>query len=317
MTDFDRSQGIGASDAAAVLGISPWRSPWDVWAEKTHDPSYEPQAETEAMRWGTILEPVLIEEYERQTGRIVIDRQGLFQDGHVYCHLDGAIESADENTLGTYEGVVEVKTATRAKDWADGVPEYYQAQVYVCIELSDAKWADVAVLLPGGDFRIYRIEADPEVQAGIMTALEAFWTQHVMTGTPPPVDGSDGARRYLAGRYAGTEDALPDTDEIEPVVTRLAEVRALLKAAEAEEAFLENRAKSILGEYTAAEGIGWRLTWKRSKPFPTVKWKEAAGEMVTMMQLAGLAESAAAAIASHTEVVENRRPFVLKVEAAE
>src|SRR5262245_52949583 len=55
-----RRKGIGASEIAAVLGISPWESPFSLYWRKVNGWDYEPSSE---MEWGTRLEPVIAEKY--------------------------------------------------------------------------------------------------------------------------------------------------------------------------------------------------------------------------------------------------------------
>ncbi len=65
----DRLTGIGGSDLAAILGLSKWRSPYQVWLEKTG--RSQPQAATLAMRYGIHNEGFVAKEYEAATGRKV------------------------------------------------------------------------------------------------------------------------------------------------------------------------------------------------------------------------------------------------------
>jgi putative phage-type endonuclease len=317
----DRSTYIGGSDIAAILGISPWRTSWDVWAEKTRDPSWQPQAETDAMRWGTLLEPLLAAEYERTTGRRVVLPQDAVVDlnrPYLRGHLDGwSVGSPSPRDDGIWEG----KTAGNPKDWTDPetkqnrVPEYYEAQCYFYLALTGAPWCDVSVLLPHGDFRTIRLMADERLQRGIIAKVDAFYAAHVLTRIPPPMDASPAASRWLARIADSEEDALEAGAELESVIERLSGVRASLKALESTDDLLTNQAKALVGEHQRAIGRGWSATYKRTKPFDTVDWKQAAGEMGTMLQLAGLDPSDA--IKSATTHVENRRPFVLKVKETE
>lgn len=311
----DRSTYIGGSDVAAILGISPWRTAWDVWAEKTSDPSWQPVEETPAMRWGTLLEPLLIEEYERQTERTVVDRQlGVSHGTYPFLqgHLDGRVYG---------HGILEVKTAHSAKGWgepgAPTVPEHYLAQVHLYLALTDAPLCDVAVLLPRGDFRIIEVQADEALQRNIITAMVAFWENHVVPKIPPPMDTSAAAGRWLAAMPDDDEDVLEAGPDLEDIVERLAGVKEAGKALASTQELLENQAKAIIGEHQKAVGRGWHVTYKRNKPFRQTDWKYAAQEMQITMQLAGFGEEAEAAIESNSKMVENRRPFVLKKEEEE
>ena len=62
-----RRSGIGGSDAAAALGLSPWKSPLELWEEKAMGKT-QPRQENDAMIFGRLLEPIVREEFVRRTG---------------------------------------------------------------------------------------------------------------------------------------------------------------------------------------------------------------------------------------------------------
>src|SRR4030095_1146871 len=113
-------------------------------------------------------------------------------------HLDGRLLDDD----GIPDGIVEAKTAHSAKDWGTGdeprIPEWYEAQGFFYLALTGAPWCDFAVLLPRGDFRIIRLDADEKVQRGIIAAAVSFWNDHIVPRIPPPMDASPAASRWLA-----------------------------------------------------------------------------------------------------------------------
>jgi len=323
----DRASYIGGSDIAAIMGISPWRTAWDVWAEKTQDPSWQPQDETPMMRWGTLLEPIILDEYERQQkamaedGRFHIEARQVPVSHRTYAYLKGHIDATCLDIDAIPAGIVEAKTAHSAKDWGTieepVIPEHYQAQCYFYLALTGAPWCDVAVLLPRGDFRIIRLDADEKVQRGIIAAAVAFWEDHVIPRKPPPMDASPAASRWLARMPDDDEDVLEAGAELEEIIEKLSGVRTALDGLESSKALLENQAKAIIGEHQKAVGRGWHVTYRRNKPFPVTKWKEAAAELRIEMQMHGLADEADRAIGRHTKMEENRRPFVLKSEVEE
>lgn len=275
------------------------------------------------MRWGTLLEPLLLAEYERETGRSIYGGQTLVGHGQ-YPFLRGTLDGIigrDAMVDGFKGGIVEAKTASSGRDWGTieepRVPEHYQAQCYFYLALTGAPWCDVAVLLPRGDFRIIRIEADEKVQRGIIAACVAFWNDHVLTKRPPPMDTSAAAGRWLARMPDDDEDVLEAGADLEEIVGTLSGVKDAIGKLESSKELLENQAKAIIGEHQKAVGRGWHITWKRTRPFAETKWKDAAGDLRIEMQLHGLADEADRAIGRHTKMVENRRPFVLKKEEEE
>ena len=70
-----RKQGIGSSDAAAAVGLNPYKSQLELWMEKTGRdaelPKPDPEDTTHPVYWGTLLEPIVAAAYTKQTGRKV------------------------------------------------------------------------------------------------------------------------------------------------------------------------------------------------------------------------------------------------------
>jgi putative phage-type endonuclease len=192
--DAERRTGIGGSDAAAAIGISPWRTPYDLWCEKRG--LAEPLPPSEPMVWGTLLEPLIASEYARRTGCVVERLPDLLRHptwSFMIGHIDGRIVGESR--------ILEVKTAHDARNWgepgSDEVPSWYAAQCHHYLVVTGAQFVDVAVLVGGSDFRIYTIERDDEI-AGMLIDQEAeFWRHHVETGRPPdPVNTADAVRRW-------------------------------------------------------------------------------------------------------------------------
>lgn len=67
-----RRAGIGGSDVAALLGLSKWKSPYQLFLEKTGNAP--PQEDNEAMYWGRMLEPVIRDAYEEKTGTAKLNK---------------------------------------------------------------------------------------------------------------------------------------------------------------------------------------------------------------------------------------------------
>lgn len=65
-----RQKGIGGSDVAAILGINPYRTPLDIYREKTTEIT-EDRAPSEAAYWGTQLESIVAQEFSKRTGFMI------------------------------------------------------------------------------------------------------------------------------------------------------------------------------------------------------------------------------------------------------
>lgn len=204
----DRHLFIGASDAAAALNLSPWRTAADLWLEKRGAlPPFEGNAAT---RWGKLLEPLLRQEYAEATGRSVYlppERLVHPRVGFIAAHPDGV--TADHRAL-------ELKTARTAEGWGepgtDEIPEAYTIQVQHILMVTELPVADVAVLVGGSDFRLYEVPADGELQAAILEAELEFW-HYVESDIQPPIDyRAPGALAVVKRLYRGTNGLTLEAD---------------------------------------------------------------------------------------------------------
>lgn len=198
-----RKGGIGSSDAAAAVGLCPYKSQLELWMEKTgRTPREDSSPGMEDPRyWGTLLEPYVAVAYSQQTDRKVRKVNAVLQ--HPSCPY--MLANIDREVVGCPDvQILECKTAGEwgSKLWRDGVPEYVQLQVQHQLAVTNQQAADVAVLLCGQRLEIHRIERDEEVVARLMVLEARFW-QYVTTDTEPPADGSESAGRALRQLYPG------------------------------------------------------------------------------------------------------------------
>jgi len=252
-----RRKGIGGSDAAAVLGLSKWKTAYDVFLDKTG--KAEPTPDNDAMLWGRLLEPVIRQQYADRTGRVVVMPEMLrdAKDSYIVANVDGLC--ADR--------VLEIKTARTSKDWgeegSDEVPMQYflQCQHYMLVTGRPA--ADIAVLIGASDFRIYTIEANEKL-FGVMRASYAdFWNEHVLKDVPPEaVSYADAVAQYKVSN-GQTIEATPDVLKMVDALKALQEKQ---KALAEEETALKGSIMAFMkdNEALTVDGLT-RVSWKTSK----------------------------------------------------
>lgn len=208
MTDtalLDRESFLGGSDAAAVLGLSPFRTRADVWLEKTRRVPRS-FASSGPQEWGKILEEPVAQHWAAVTGRRV--RRTSHDYRHpkypfLRAHLDRLVE-------GETDAFLEVKTsgAYVASEWGesgtDDIPLHYRTQLAVYQELTGRPIAEVAVLVGGNDFRHYTVRRDDDVVRNVIDALVEFWTRYVEGGECPPPFSSEEANALFPAEHAGT-----------------------------------------------------------------------------------------------------------------
>lgn len=262
----ERKTGIGGSDVAAILGLSKWRTPLQVFQEKRGELPSQP--DNEAMRWGRYLEPVVRQAYADETGREVRVPTGMLRHPErdfMVANIDGFAGAEGQADLRLFEA----KTARTAEGWGepgtDQVPQVYLLQVQHYMAVTGIDVADVAVLIGGSDFRIYEVPEDRELQEMLIEAEAEFWSR-VQRGEPPePVSYADMQARY--GRASRPASVVASAD-VERAVARLRTIKAEREALDAAEEEARAVVMGALGEAdTLIDPAGKTLaTWKCAAP---------------------------------------------------
>ncbi len=255
-----RREGIGGSDVAAVVGLSPWNTPFGVWADKTG--ALDESDESEPMLWGRLLEDDVLDEWGRRSGLDTIHRGGLFRhvaEPWMMCTVDGLAVPRGGTELADVEAVVEVKLDS-SRGWPDGPPAHYVCQVQWQMAVLGVATAHVVVLHQGRRLDVHTVDADPEDQTALIDAARAFWRDHVEAGVAPPVSADD--NRLLADVWADV-----DADEVAvdgELVAELADVRARLDELSRRRDWLEAQIKDALREAQVGTVDGVRaVSWKQ------------------------------------------------------
>jgi len=255
-----RRKGIGGSDAAAILGLNPWKTSMDVWLEKTGEFSADDEPDNEKMYWGNMLEDIVAREFMTRTGLKVRRRNAILQ--HRKHHF--MIANVDRLVIGHKAGL-ECKTAGQysADDWAMGVPDYYIPQVQHYMAVTGYKAWYVAVLIGGQEFKYYKIARDNYFIRQLIEAETEFWNL-VETRIPPPIDGTKASTELVKKLYPeaekGKEIDLPfEAFELIQQYERACEEEKRIQLIKDEAA---NKLKEMLG--TAEKGAihGRQVIWQ-------------------------------------------------------
>lgn len=290
-----RAEGlIGASEAAAVLGLDQYRSPMYMWRKLRGLPVNDerPAFVEEAATWGQLLEPVIRGKYALERGvMIFVPTESLTLDNWLRATPDGLVAAiAVERKAGTYEvdraalfdlrcrraieGLLQIKTCSAYKrdEWIAGVPPAYEIQVRVEMAVTDLPWCDVSCLI-GGQTRVtYRIERESKYEEPILRDLRAFH-ELVISGKEPSVDGSEAWREYASQRMRPSSVVLDADEETEALVANWLTAKRSKK--ELEKAEAEYKTKLLLRLSAAgatklrsrhgvipAYRVGGRTDWK-------------------------------------------------------
>ena len=256
-----RKLGIGGSDASVVCGISRYKSPVELWMEKTNQ---LPQQEAgEAAYWGTILESIVRNEFTKRTGMEVKQLGQILQSVEhpfMLANLDGVCEHPDYGPC-----IFEAKTASayKAGEWDDAIPDEYLLQIQHYMAVTGYKGTYIAVLIGGNTFKWRFVERDEEL-ISMLIDLEADFWEHVQNMTPPPLDGSDASAKFLAERFPNStpRSKIELPDMADALLTQYDEACEQLEAVTERKQEAENRLKEMLGDNEVGTANGRIVTWK-------------------------------------------------------
>ena len=196
-----RRRGIGASEAAAVLGVSPYATPISLYADKLG--LVEPDEEaSEAIRWGLLLQPVIVARYKQVTKRPAWDVPPYtVRRSRAHPFMLASLDA-----LTTIEGgariPLEVKNVGgyRAADWREEPPLWVQVQAQHQMAVLGSEHASVAALIGGNQFVYCDVARNDRFVAVLIEQLGTFWDRLLMK-EPPPVDGSAATKALLRTLY--------------------------------------------------------------------------------------------------------------------
>jgi putative phage-type endonuclease len=205
VTSRTRPHGIGGTDIGAILGLSPYKTPLELWSELVSSDS-PASRDMLHLRYGQHTESFVAKEYERATGMFTVEHSPtLFHKTHGYMfgHIDRFVQDTPDMPA-VVDGVIaanrllECKTASvfSKNDWGepgtDQVPPLYLVQCAWYMAITECEVADLAVLIGNNDFRVYCIKRDLELENLILEHAKRFWFDHVLGNTPPaPVNVQD------------------------------------------------------------------------------------------------------------------------------
>ena len=256
-----RRKAIGGSDAAAIVGLNTYSSPYEVWADKLG--LVPPKEENEAMRIGHDLEDYVAKRFTEATGKRVRRKNAILYNTEIpFAHAN-----VDRLIIGEDAGL-ECKTTSvlNLKKFRDGEfpPHYYvQCQHYMMVT-GLPKWY-LAVLVLGREFLWFEIHRNEADIVALRQAEEAFW-QHVTEEKPPETDGSASCSDVIDVIY---DEADPGTEaDISPFRQMLImreNLMVQISEMEEQKRAYENEIKAFLGETERGICDGYRVSWRNAE----------------------------------------------------
>ncbi|KAA0915777.1 YqaJ viral recombinase family protein [Psychrobacter sp. ANT_WB68] len=268
-----RQSGIGGSDIAAIIGVSPYATAYDIYQSKTQPVNEEAN---EFAYWGTVLEDTVAREFSKRSGLKIQNVNFLMRHPEhrwAIANIDRAIiNPAIKGNVRFKDGklttdqIVEIKTASEyvGKNWgleeSDEVPDQYQCQAQWYMGVTDTQVCHMAVLIGGNKYRQYKIERHQDFIDYLFEAAESFWTNNVLAGVEPDATTLQNAKdKYPRHNPDTTLDVEPDSEaakvfeHYESLKAQEKEVKAALELAQTDLIcqIQDNEALAIDGEVVA------------------------------------------------------------------
>jgi putative phage-type endonuclease len=251
-----RHKYIGGSDAASVVGLNPFRSPYALWAEKTgKTPSFEGNLATEV---GTYLEDFVAKKFEEVTGKKVRrENHSILNDKYPW-----AIANVDRLIIGEDAGL-EIKTTSElnTKSFKNGeFPANYYCQCIHYLAMTGKKKWYLAVLIGNKDFRIFEIERDEAEIDALMGAEREFWSC-VTNNTPPSTDGSKSTSKTLTALYPNSEEETVSLFGFEVDLAEYSALKNQIKSLEERKSAIENKIKAHMNKASMGESGRFKVSY--------------------------------------------------------
>lgn len=305
---MNRQSYLGGSDTAAVLGISPWKSPYQLYMEKIGEWQDEQDINKERIfARGKRLEPIVIDmlvDELKQDGHDVkiTDRNNRYSDaehGFLRSEIDVELMIDGEEING------EIKTVSpfASKEWGepgtDEIPVWYTAQVMHGLMIRPRQRAIVAALIGADDLRIHFVERDQEAIDMIRAKEIEFWNRVINRDPPEPTSLTDIKALYRKDNGL----VLEADDELVSLCAQLQGHKSTQKALDSLIEELTTKIKLKMGDASVLMHQGRKLcTWSSNKDSSVTDWKAIAMNLNPSTEL----------ISQFTKTKSGARPFLIK-----
>lgn len=312
-----RLEGIGGSEASAILGLNKYASAFGIWLEKTGQHS-EDVAQNEAMYWGSAMEPILRKRFVEDTG-IRVRSAGLHRSKE-YPFMQVTVDGLTEDG-----GIFESKTASSfaaGDDWDDdGIPDHAAIQVQHGLAVTGRSHAWIVGLLDGRGWQLRGpIPRNEALIETIIAAEQEFWLENVQKMIAPPVTAIslDEVKSWLNASDESKVARIPRA-ELAPLRSQLESYKALAKTATDDAKRIEAEIRLLIGdaELVAEPGEDFNYaTLKHTATFSSTKFKEEHPDLAAKYTVDKPVLDAKALAAAEPSLYSSYRGRVLRFAAA-
>lgn len=277
-----RNAGIGGSDASVIMGLNPYKSPYQLWLEKTGQAEAPDLSGNQYIYWGHKNEGNIADWFMEDTGKKVRRLGTLRSRAHPFM-----LANVDRAVMGEEAGL-EIKTAgvNQAKKWkGDEIPDSYYCQCLHYLMVTGADRWYIAVLIGGNEAIRKTVERNDEDIKALIEAERDFW-DHVVTRTPPPVDGSASCAAALSERFKGGGESIILPSRTDTMIESLQNDKSIMDALKKQIAQKENAIKELMGDAEEGATDHYRVLWKTQsgrESAPLAKIKKSAPDIYRLL----------------------------------
>jgi len=235
---------IGSSDIGPILGLSKWKSSYDVWLEKLGK-VLQPSI-SEAAQAGTILEPSVLDWATEKLGALTRNRELRVKATPIRVHVDATVKATGDPVEAKTAGLFGMLSDDWGDEGTDKIPDYAWVQCQVHCLATERPWCHVPALLGGRGFVMYLVPRSEEMIAEILRQVAHFWSEHVRKQIAPEGSGPTLEVAKLIKRVPGTTTAVAPS-----IIRAWSDAKGVLRTAEEAE---ENAKRAVLAALGEAEG---------------------------------------------------------------
>ncbi len=284
-----RVGGIGGSDVPAILGLSPFKTPIEVWESKVH-PESVPEIDKEILWFGNALEPIIRQRYAMVFGVDVVEPKDIgnyfpnsrrFKEQTIVVGREPWMLGSADGWIPSAVTGLEIKNVGRknrdewGEDGTEDIPAAYFTQSHWYCDVHGAKAWNVAPLFSGNTLGHYQVKFDPQLAKDMYEAARAFWFDFVVPKVEPPIDQTESYGRYLARRFSlNTGKILQPTPDIIKWTSEMKVADDAEKEAGERKQLANNHLRALLGDAQKCVTPLGTIGWVRPETKDATNWSE-------------------------------------------
>ena len=258
-----RNKYIGGSDAGSVAGFSKWKSPYQLYLEKTGKQQAEDLSGNMRVWFGKRAEQIVADRFTLDTGK-KLRKTGVW----VNDKYPWACATIDRIIIGE-NSFLECKTSSNftKEQWdRDQIPDNYYCQILHYMTVMEMDYCYIACLFNNcSDYIVKKVEFNAEDAEVLMQAEKDFWFM-VENNIEPPVDGTASCSESLLKKYPGGKKEpvqLPET--VENKAAKFLELKEMERGLKIDLAQLSNEIKEMMGNNEEAYCGNYLFRWNTVK----------------------------------------------------